>query len=111
MGLFQVSRELTDAKLLSQFEENQLLAIRDWFNENLEKPESFARSKKPHTKGIAISWFKDSATEHISKMYEFSTILEAHGIVVEVIKTLRPGYIVYEDQYQVTAEPYAETKT
>lgn len=111
IGLFHVSRELYESNLLSEYEGNQLLAIRDWFNENLEKPEAFARSKKPQAKSVAISWFKDSAKEHISKMYEITAILEAHGIGVEVIKTARPGYVVYEDDYQVTAEPYAETQT
>ena len=111
IGLFHVSRELRESNLLSEFEEDQLLAIRNWFNENLEKPEAFARSKKPHAKGVAISWFKDSAQEHISKMYEITAILTAHGIGVEVIRTSKPGYIVYEDEFQVTAEPYAETNT
>ena len=38
-------------------------------------------------------------------------ILVAHGIVVEVLRTERPGYIVYEDAYQVAAEPFKETIT
>ena len=83
----------------------------DWFNENLETPKSFAKSKKPHAKEVAISWFKDTAAEHISKMYEIKSILEAHGIAVDVIRTSRPGYVVYEDDYQITAEPYYETQT
>lgn len=42
-------------------------------------------------------------------MYQFAAILEANGIGVEVLRTNRPGYIAYEDAYQVTAEPYADT--
>ncbi len=38
-------------------------------------------------------------------------ILEAHGVHTEMIKTPRPGYIVYEDEFQVTAEPFGETCT
>jgi hypothetical protein len=38
-------------------------------------------------------------------------ILESHGIVVDVIKTNRPGYVVYEDDFQVAAEPFSETVT
>jgi hypothetical protein len=34
-------------------------------------------------------------------------ILENHGIVVDVIRTNRPGYVVYEDEFQVAAQiPY-----
>ena len=111
MGLFQASYELREAGLVDKYEEEQLLSILDWFNDNLEKPESFSRSKKPHSKGVAISWFKDTATNHIAKMYEFKNILEAHGVIVEVIKSARVGYVVYEDDFQITAEPYAETVT
>jgi len=44
-------------------------------------------------------------------MYELVAILEAHGVGVEVIRTSRPGYVVYEDMHQVMAEPYADTQT
>ena len=111
MGLFQASRELRDAGLVDKYEEDQLIEIRDWFDANLAKPNSFTTSRKPHAKGVAISWFKDSAKDHLAKMYQFSAILEAHGSPVHVLKTSRPGYIVYEDQFQVTAEPYADTPT
>ena len=111
LGLFHAARELCERHSVSVDEEFQLLAIRDWFNEHLEKPDSFSNSKKPNAKGVAISWFKDNAIQHIAKMSEMPRILEAHDINVEVLKTARPGYIVYEDNHQVTAEPYAETKT
>ena len=42
-------------------------------------------------------------------MRECQRILEAHGIVVEMLVTQRPGYIVYEDAYQVAAYPFADT--
>jgi hypothetical protein len=41
-------------------------------------------------------------------MHEMACILELNGVCVRVIKTQRPGYIVYEDEYQVVAEPFAE---
>jgi len=110
-GLFQAAATLRDAGVLHVYEEEQLDALREWFNEHLEKPESFSRSRKPHAKRIALSWFKDTAKRHINKMYEFTAILEAHGVHVEVIRTTRPGYVVYEDELQVIAEPFSETGT
>jgi len=111
MGLFHASRELCDAGLVDDYQEEQLIQIRDWFNNNLEKPTSFSKSSKPHAKGVVISWFKHTASEHLSKMYEMAGILEAYGFGVDAIKTERIGYIVYEDQYQATAEPFADTPT
>jgi hypothetical protein len=111
LGVFHAARDLRESGDISRHDEKRLLALRDWFDEHLEKPTKFTTSKKPHAKEVAISWFKDSAKKHIAKMYEMIAILEAHGIFVEVVKTSRPGYIVYEDKYQVTAEPYAETET
>lgn len=80
-----------------------------WFDENLTTPRKFAASSRPHAKKVAISWFKDSAQAHISRMFALVQILEAHGIVVDVIRTNRPGYIVHEDEHQVTAEPFNDT--
>ena len=42
-------------------------------------------------------------------MYELAHLLESNGLRVEVQRTRRPGYVVYEDAHQVTAEPYKET--
>ena len=33
-------------------------------------------------------------------------ILEQHGIYVKKIKTDKPGYVVYEDDWQLVAEPF-----
>ena len=91
--------------------EQDFMNLRKWFKEHLEKPKSFSRSRKPRATRVALSWFKDTAKLHIAKMYEFAAILEAHGVHVEVIRTTRPGYVVYEDEHQITAEPFSETGT
>jgi hypothetical protein len=38
LGLFHVIRELCEAKLVSAFEEQQLLTIRDWYMKILRGP-------------------------------------------------------------------------
>ncbi|MFY7916503.1 MAG: hypothetical protein ACOVPA_17750, partial [Rubrivivax sp.] len=55
------------------------------------------------------SWFKDTAAEHIRQMRLLADILERHGIQVDMLRTRRPGYVVYEDDHQVAAEPYSDT--
>ena len=85
--------------------------LAEWFNEHLENPAKFNRSSKPHAKPKAISWFKDTANEHIAKAREVVSLLEKYGIHVTMLKTNRPGYIVYESDNQIVAEPYNDTVT
>ncbi len=72
---------------------------------------SYWHGGKPHAKKVALSWFKDTATVQIAKMHELAQILQDHGIEVDVLRVVRPGYVVYEDQFQITAEPFQETVT
>jgi hypothetical protein len=37
-------------------------------------------------------------------------ILESYGINIRVFKTARPGYLVYEDDFQIVAEPVADNR-
>jgi hypothetical protein len=110
-GLFQALSDLEYENALLPREQRQYDEIYQWFRSNLKKPTRFSRSLKPHAKNVAISWFKDTATEHIAKMRILVSILMAHGVTVELLKTEYPGYVVYEDQHQVTAEPFREIVT
>lgn len=108
-GLFQALGELDDRGELGPEEHATYTETRDWFRRHLRKPRSFTRSSKPHAKRVAISWFKDTAEQHIRRMRILVGIAEAHGVAVEMIRTERPGYVVYEDRHQVTAEPFSDT--
>jgi hypothetical protein len=57
-------------------------------------------------KNKTISWFKDSAEEHRSRVRDLVAILRNHGLIVHMLKTDRVGYVVYEDKYQIVAEPF-----
>lgn len=102
---------LRDDGGLLPWEHDRTDEIIGWFNKNLARPDSFNRSTRPHRLEKALSWFKDCAIEHIAMMREMSGILESHGIVVEVLTTDRPGFVTYEDDLQVIAEPFADTPT
>ena len=108
-GIFQAVSDLEHAGVLLQHEQQQYDEIYEWFRFNLKKPKSFSRSSKPHAKNVALSWYKDSAVEHIAKTQGLVEILRAHGVAVDLLRTDRPGYIVYEDSCQVAAEPFRET--
>jgi hypothetical protein len=109
LGVFHAVRNLREKGRLFPYEEEQHDLIREWFNENLEKPSRFTSSKPPfyRKKNRAISWFKDSALEHLNRIRSLVAILENHGVFVQMLKTDRVGYIVYEDDYQIVAEPFS----
>ena len=110
-GLFQAAWKLRDSGRLNAADWRRLERIRDWFNENLEKPARLSLSARPNRKAQAISWFKSTAAEHIDKMRQLQRVLETHGIAVEMIRTRRPGYVLYEDDFQVAAYPFSDTQT
>jgi len=110
LGVFHAVWTLRDAGKLYAHEEDQHDSVRWWFHDNLEKPTRFTASKPPfyRKKNKAISWFKDSATEHLAQVRELVAILETHGVPVRMLKARRVGYVVYEDEYQVVAEPFSD---
>lgn len=110
-GLFQALSDLEHADLLLPHEQATWDETYEWFRNNLRKPLRLARSSKSHAKNVALSWFKDGAKEHIARMYALAHVLDAHGVMVDVIRTDKPGYIVYEDEHQVAAEPFSDTPT
>jgi hypothetical protein len=111
MGVFQAIYDLRDFGKLYPYEEAHVDQLRQWFNDHLEKPDRFTTSKPPYHRkqNRAISWFKDSAHEHVRRVRELSAVLENHGVAVRMIKSERVGYIVYEDEHQVVAEPFADS--
>jgi len=111
-GVFQAVGDLRGRGLFYPHEEEELDYLRWWFNQYLEKPTRFTTAKPPHyrRKWRAICWFKDSARSHIWQIWGIVAILEDHGIPVRMLKEERVGYVVYEDDYQVAAEPFADTR-
>jgi hypothetical protein len=108
-GLFQAAKELRQSGELSPHDHARLEEIGDWFDLNLKKPSRLSLSSRPHAKAQAISWFKDTAAEHVRNMRQIGSILETYGLVVVTIRTQRPGYVVYEDDFQVAAYPFNDT--
>lgn len=110
LGIFHAAGELRDHGVLEDWEATELGEIRDWFNEHLEKPDRFTASKPPfyRKQARAIAWFKDTAGEHIERVRQMATILERHGVVVHTYRADRVGYIVYEDEFQIVAEPFSD---
>jgi len=110
-GIFHAVYDLADANELSKHEVEEWRTIRQWFNQHLDIPDRFARSRKSGAAPKAISWYKSTAREYVSRMHAMCRILNEHGIMTEMITSTRPGYIVFEDEHQIAAVPFAETTT
>src|SRR5215472_349414 len=102
-GVFQAAFSLRDRGLLDRAESRRFEALRQWFNARLPVPGRFSRSKGRQAHRQAICWLKPDAAEHLDKVRALAGLLEQHGIPTRVLRTKRPGYIVYEDKYQVAA--------
>jgi hypothetical protein len=111
LGVFHAASKLYKHGKLYQYEEIHLEELRQWFNVHLEKPTRFTTAKPPYhrKKNRAVSWFKDTAQDHISHIREMIAILTNHGIQVRMVKAERVGYVVYEDEHQIVAEPFSDT--
>jgi hypothetical protein len=101
-GIFQAAAQALEWHTITGSDAAELNELRAWFSANLEKPTSFGRDKLR----IGICWFKTGSAEHISRIWEMVHILERNGIYVKKIRTDKPGYLIYEDEWQLVAEPF-----
>ena len=101
-GIFQAAYIAMEWRDIAGSDAEELKKALRWFDDNLHKPQSFGRDRL--RRGIA--WFKTDAEEHISRIWEMVRILERNGIFVKKIRTAKPGYLVYEDEWQIVAEPF-----
>jgi hypothetical protein len=101
-GIFQAAARALEWHDIAGSDADELNELRGWFSENLERPTSFGRNKLRR----GICWFKTGSAEHISRIWKMVRILERNGIYVKKITTDKPGYLIYEDEWQLVAEPF-----
>lgn len=112
-GAFQAAYRARRAGGLCAHERQELDDLLDWFADNLEAPVRFNRTKsrgyyRRATKGVC--WFKPSARQHLARMHRMAAILRNQGYHVTMTKTRKPGYLIYEDEHQVVAEPFRDLR-
>jgi hypothetical protein len=79
-----------------------LKELEEWFNKNLEKPTSFGRDKLR----FGICWFKPMPPNTSPASGRWSKSSNATASGVKQIRTDKPGYVIYEDEWQLVAEPF-----
>lgn len=106
-GLMTVAYHLLRSGNLSHAEEEGLRGPMQWLETNLPIPARFARKRNvSHKETHGISWLRSSAVDAVRYMHAVADIARRHDYPVEVVQTERPGYIVYEDEWQIVAEPF-----
>ncbi len=113
-GVFRIAYALMDSADLEPADRRVLTETLTWVEKNLETPTRFNRttSKGFHRKKTrGISWFKDTATEHLARMHRIKAILEKYGHFVVMLSEERVGYVIHDDAFQVVAEPFSDTRT
>jgi hypothetical protein len=108
-GLCGAAYDLRDGTKISAADRHALGDLLSWFEANLAVPGRFNKSKsKGHSRRrtAGISWLKPNASQHLAKMRAMAEILERHGHQVSQITASRPGYVIFEDDHQVIAEPF-----
>ncbi len=111
-GFFCTAYTLLDTPELDPEIACQIEDLLGWFRENLPIPSKFDKTKskgfyRRETKGL--SWFKETADAPLAKSYELVTLLSECGYRIDTLRAKRVGYVVYEDEYQVVAEPFSDT--
>jgi hypothetical protein len=106
-GLFTAAWALRGAGELYDHESKWLEEVMNWFNEHLPCPPFRRKLCSGEWTPLAICWFRDDAGEPLLRIWDLVALVREHGTSVRLIKTDRPGKIVYADKYQVVAEtPY-----
>ena len=106
-GLMTIAYELRNAGALNLADETQLLTHLHWIQTEIPIPTRFARRRNGHHKEThGLSWVKSEATELIAHLYAIADIAGRHDRMIDVQRTARPGYVVYEDEWQIVAEPF-----
>jgi hypothetical protein len=113
-GIFAAAYNLKRSGRLTSVDDDHLTELLEWFKENLAVPTRFNRttSKGYYRRATAgIAWFKSSATRHLERIHELAELLDRYDARSEIVKSERPGYVIYEDDAQIIAEPFRDTRT
>jgi hypothetical protein len=107
-GLFCAASELKRTGDVSQCEFDAIAELWEWFNIHLESP--FDHLPRTGRYQRAVCWFKPTAREHLAKAWQLITILERNDFLIWKVQSRRTGYVRYEDDAQVLAEPYHDVR-
>ena len=101
-GIITEVRFLRDDDRLTAEEGARLEDTYEWFNEHVPVP-PFEASSWPRD---VVTWFKDDASDAISRMWDLVALLREHSVQVRLLRSANPGRVLYEDKFQVVVEEW-----
>lgn len=116
-GLFQLAYRLEEEGALAAHEAEWLREVVGWFEKHLHAPRLESPGWKSGARGLLGAsrpspvrfWFKQEAREHVQRMQQVAVMLRHHDIGVRIVRSARPGRIVYEDEWQVGVVPFRDS--
>ncbi len=108
-GIFPSAYKARRENWLASGRHDELCDLLLWFSDNLPVPDRFAASRQHNGKHSGISWIRSSAADHMRRLRRIADLLDGVGVQVQELRTTRPGYILYEDEFQVVALPFKDT--
>lgn len=102
-GLFTHAYELLDDPTTPRHAYDRLYEAVVWFERNLPIPDRSLLTP------LAIFWFQARAGAMIRRFWGLAAVLRELDHDVQILKTSRPGYVLYEDDFQVGAVPFQDT--
>ena len=106
-GLLTFSQQRIEEGQIHKEVRKSIRRVFKWYNKYIPCPPFRKMKKKDKWSADTICWWKESVecnkiTIHL--MRKLTQLLRWQGYRVKVMKTNRPGKIVYEDEYQIVAE-------
>lgn len=105
LGVLTEGHELMERGELFDHEAQTLTEALGWFNDHLPVPPFRAMQRSGKWTDRAVCWFRPEAREPIAHVWDVVAILKEHGTPVRLLATDRPGRVVFEDRFQIVAEP------
>ena len=105
-GVFGLVNRLAFAGELSAEEDRFRRVNNHWYDAAYPNPSDVDPAVYDHELNPrAAAWFKITAGHLLERVDGYLAILDRHGVGYEVVRSDRPGRIIYEDPYQVVAVP------
>src|SRR5437764_11889849 len=88
-GIFQAAYKLRNGGQLPANDHSLICCLLSWFCEQLQSPDENKLTDR------AIFWFKPGADRLLAMGWEIAALLRKSGQIVELVKTRRPGYVMW----------------
>lgn len=113
IGIVAMAYELSESPDVGASLQAELTRWLDWIDTHVEVPDRFNRTKskgwyRRETRGL--SWLRATAATHVEAFRALAEVVARCGYEVAEVREKRVGYVIYEDEVQVVAEPFRDTR-